>query len=78
MGRHRGRQEAGELKVAYSKRHLPHPLATHCRPLPPNQHATFYATFWRKRSISRENNGLEPSYSGSYGSFRTSQHEAAG
>ena len=53
-------------RVAYSKSHLPHPLATPCHPLPPNQHATFYATFWQKRSISRENSGSEPSYSGSF------------
>lgn len=39
-------------------------------PLPPNQHATFYATFWRKPDIFRENRQSEPSYSASFSAGR--------
>ena len=52
--------------VAYSKGSWSRLFATTCHPLPPNQHATFYATFWQKRDIYRENSGSEPSYSGSF------------
>ena len=52
--------------VAYSKGSWSRLFATTCQTVPPNQHATFYATFWRKPDISRENNGSEPSYSGSF------------
>ena len=61
--------------MAYSKGSWPRLFATTCQAVPPNQHATFYATFWQKRSISREISGSEPSYSGSF--LRTGSHRAA-
>ena len=64
--------------VAYSKGSWSRLFATTCHPLPPNQHATFYATCWRKRDIFREKSGLEPSYSESSGVRRRRPHEAVG
>ena len=52
--------------VTYSKGSWSRLFATTCQTVPPNQHATFYATFWQKRDIYRENSGSEPSYSGSF------------
>ena len=53
-------------QVAYSDGLRNRPFAAPCHPLPPNPHATFYATFFGKRDILRENGDSAPSYSGSY------------
>ena len=64
--------------VTYSKGSWSRLFATTCQTVPPNQHATFYATFWQKRDIYRENSGSEPSYSESSGVRRRRPHEAVG
>jgi hypothetical protein len=45
--------------VAYSKRRWSRLFATTCQAVPPNQHATFFATGWRKRSGRRRTSLLK-------------------